>query len=78
MLKETEAEEARLFCHIFVIGGIWHWWPWPPRYAYDCSFNPICDIKILRAFLLICPWVHVKATLMVLFSMIMLNMLYCW
>ena len=38
MLKETEAEETRLFCQIFVIGGI-SIGPvclgYPPGYAYD-------------------------------------------
>ena len=47
--------------------------PPPPGYAYDCNFNTTCDIKILCAFLLVCPCVHVKATLMVLFYMIKLN-----
>ena len=47
-------------------------------YAYDCNFNVICDIKILNAFLLVCHSVRVKATLMILFCMIKLNMLYCW
>ena len=36
-----------------------------PCSAYDCNFNAICDIKILRAFLLVCRCVYVKATLMV-------------
>ena len=40
--------------------------------------NAICDSKILYAFLLVCPCVHIKATLMVPFCMIMLSMLYCW
>ena len=39
MLKETENEEPRLFCQIFVIGGIsieGAWAPWAnPGYAYD-------------------------------------------
>ena len=82
MLKETENEETRLFCHIFMIGGISIGGGGDllvsPGYAYDCNFNAICNIKILYAFLLVCPCVHVKATLMVLFCMIMLNMLYCW
>ena len=84
MLKETENEETRLFCNMFVIGGISMEWgaggpPGPcSGYAYDCNFNAICDIKILYAFLLVCPCVRVKATLMVLFCMIKLNMLYYW
>ena len=45
-----------------------------PGYAYNCNYNAFCDIKILCAFLLACPFVHVKATLMVLFCKIMLNM----
>ena len=43
-------------------------------YAYDGNFNPICDIKILCAFLLVWPCVYVNATLMVLFCMIILDM----
>ena len=78
MLKETENQETRLFCHIFIIGGISiEGDPGslvPPGYAYSCNFNAICDIKILCAFLLVCPCVHVRPTLMVLFCMIMLNM----
>ena len=42
--------------------------------AHDCNFNAICDVKILGAFLLVCPSVHVKATPIVLFCMIMPNM----
>ena len=38
-----------------------------------CNFNAICDNKIWCAILLVCPCVHVKATLIVLFCMIMLN-----
>ena len=45
----------------------------PHGYAYDCNFIAICDIKILCAFLPLCATVHVKATLMILFCMIMLN-----
>ena len=37
-----------------------------------CNFNAMCDIKTSCAFLLVSPCVHVKATLMVLFCMIML------
>ena len=36
--------------------------PPPSGYAYDCNVNAICDIKILSVFLLVCPFVHVKAT----------------
>ena len=74
--KKTENQETRLFCHIFIIGGILIggtralWYPPTPGYAYNCNFNAICD-KILCAFL---PFVHVKATLMILFCMTMLNM----
>ena len=66
MLKETENEKTRLFCHIFIIGGISIWGesglPGPPApgYAYDCSFNAICDTQILCPFLLGCPCVYVK------------------
>ena len=79
MLRETENEETRLFCHIlslvaFRLGGGLA----PPGYAYDCNFNAICDINIFCAFLLVCPGVHADMTLMVLFCMMMLNMLYCW
>ena len=75
MLKETENEEIRLFCHIFIFGGISIGGTGAPApgYAYDCNFNAICVIKILCAFLLVGPSVYVKATLMVLFYMIMLN-----
>ena len=76
MLQDTENEETRLFCHIFIIGGISIGGPGPPGYTYDCNFNAICDIKNLCAFLLVCPCVHIKATLLVLFYMIMLNMQY--
>ena len=33
MQKETEAEETRLFCRIFIIGGISIGVPGPPSYA---------------------------------------------
>ena len=78
ILKETENEETRLFCHILVLGGILiggdpgSLFP-PMGFAYDCNFNPICD-KILCAFLLVCLCVYVNATRMVLFCMIVLNM----
>ena len=76
MLTVTENEETRLFCQIFImcgilIGGLP---PSPPGYANDCNYNAICDIEILCGFLLVCPYVHIKAILMVLFCMIMLNM----
>ena len=82
MLKETENEKAQIFCNIFIIGGILIGvGPGPPPshrrlHAYDCNFNAICDIKILCVFLAVCPCVHVKATLLVLFCVIMLNMWY--
>ena len=73
MLKETENEETIAFCHISIIGGISvGGGRGPPGYVYDFNFNAICDIKILCAFLLVCPCVHVKATLLVLFCMIIL------
>ena len=85
MLKETENEETRIFYHIFIIGiisigGGEPGQPGPPApgYAYDCNFNAICDIKVLRAFLLVGPCVYVKAILMVLFCIIMLNIWYYW
>ena len=77
MLKETENEETRRFCHIFIIGGISILegpGPLLPGYLHDCNFNAICDSTILRAFLLVYPCMHVQATLMVLFCMITLNM----
>ena len=73
-------EETRLFCHIFCIdvisigGGPSSLSPPFSGYAYDGNFNAICDNKILPAFLLVCPCVHVKAILIVLFRTIMLNM----
>ena len=75
MLKEIENEETRLFCQFlslvaFRLGG--ELGP-PTGYAYDSNFNPICDIKILCAFLLVWPCMYVNATLMVLFCMIKLN-----
>ena len=76
MLKETENEETRfLYCFYH----LWHFdrgpLPFPhPGYTYDCNFNAICDIKILCAFLLVCPRVRVQAILMVLLCMVMLNM----
>ena len=76
MLKETKNEKTRLFCDTFIICGISIGGPLlppPPGYAYDCNFHSICDIKILSVFLLVCPCVLIKATLMVLFYMIMLT-----
>ena len=55
MLKETENKETRLLQHFYLW---WHfdWGAAPvPGYTYDCNFNAICDIKILCAFLLVCP-----------------------
>ena len=67
ILKETENEETRLFATFlslvaFGLGGATP----VPGYAYDCNFNAICDIMILCAFLLVCPSMYVKATLVVL------------
>ena len=65
MLKETETEETRLFCHLlslvaFRLGGRSTPLGLPaPGYAYDCNFNAIGDIKILYAFVLVCPSVYV-------------------
>ena len=57
MLKETKTEEKKIFFVTFLSlmalqsggggGGAGH--------AYDFNFNAICDIKILCAFLLVCP-----------------------
>ena len=69
MLKETKNEEARFFCHIFVFGGILIGGGDPgllTGYAYDRNFNPICDNKVLCAFLFVCPCVCVNAKLMAL------------
>ena len=80
--KTTENEETQSFCHIFIIGGILigggGWAPCLPSagYVYDCNFNAICDIKILCAVFAVWRCGHVKATLLVLFCMIMLNMRY--
>ena len=78
MLKETENEEIRLFCHIFIIDGISieGAGPLDPTLAKPMIVTSMLfyDIKILCVFLLVCPCVHIKATLMVLFCMIMLNM----
>ena len=45
MLKETENEETRLFCQIFVIGGISIEGPWSPKlplgYAYDFEIGSL-------------------------------------
>ena len=77
MLKETETKET--FCLIFFIndiliaGGLGPL-PLPPGYAFDCNFNAICDAKILCAFLLVRYCLYAKATLIVLFCMIMLKM----
>ena len=80
MLKKLKTKKRDFFVTFlslvaFQLGG-----PGPPApgYAYNCNFNATCDIKILCAFLLVCPSVHVKATLMVLFRMIMLNRWYYW
>ena len=74
MLKETENEETIIFVTLLSFVAFRLGDPCPLGYAYDCNFNTICDLKILCAFLLDCPYVHVNATLMVLFCMIMLNM----
>ena len=82
MLKETENEKNKTFLNIFIIGGIsiegdpGRLVPPPPApgYVYYFNSNAICDIKILCAFLLVCPCVYVNATQMVLFRMIMLSM----
>ena len=46
VLKETENEKTRLFCHIFIINGISIERGGPPGSAYDCNFNAISDIKV--------------------------------
>ena len=73
MLKETENEKQDFLSHFFTngisIGGAA-----PLGYAYNyCNFNAICDIN-LCAFLIVCPCVYVKAAIMVLFCLVMLNM----
>ena len=85
MLKETENEETSLFCQIFLLDDIsifllddistFRFSLPPPTLATPIIVTLLlfCDIKILCAFLLVCPCVLVKATLMVLFCMIMLN-----
>ena len=58
MVKETEILETKLFCDIFIIGGISiGGGPGPPApgFAYDCNFNAICDIKILCTFFACLP-----------------------
>ena len=56
MLEETETEEARIFCHHFLLmafrfEGLG---PLLPRgYAYHFNFNAVCNIQILCAFLLV-------------------------
>ena len=53
----------KTFSSPFLIGGISiggggvRMGPLAPGYVYDCNFNAICDIKILFAFLLVCPCV---------------------
>ena len=58
MLKETENEQTRIFCHIFIIDGIsiGEAGSLEPTfgYVYDCSFMLFYDIKMLSAFLLVC------------------------
>ena len=62
MLKENENEKQCFFATFlslvaFRLGKLGS----PiPSYAYDCNFNAICDIKILSAFLLVCPCVMSK------------------
>ena len=78
MLNETENEETRL-CLIFIfdgllIGGEWGPGPYPLATPMIVTSMLFYDIKILCAFLLVFPCVHIKAMLMVLFCMIMLNM----
>ena len=63
MLKETENEEARLFCHIFLIAGILikeEPGPLGPSLAMLMIVTSMlfCNIKILCAFLFGCPCVH--------------------
>ena len=81
MLKENENEKTRLFCHILIfdgisIGGGGERAPWAPLLTMPMIVTLMLfyDIKILCAFLLVCPCVPIKATLMVLFCMIMLSM----
>ena len=59
MLKETENEETRLFCHIFIIGGIsfgggkWAMPPGPFGYAYDCNLMLFVILRFLMLFCLL-------------------------
>ena len=52
MLKETENEETRLFCRIFVIGGISIDNPGPlghpPGYAYDFEIRSHPEVLSLK------------------------------
>ena len=54
MLNETGNQETRLFCRIFIIGGISIGGTLAPSYAYNFNFNAISDIKVLCAFLPLC------------------------
>ena len=60
MLKETENEETKLFCHIFIIGGILIGEGGPGLLAPLATPTIITSmvfvilIKILYAFLLLC------------------------
>ena len=80
MLKETENEETRLFCHIFFIDGtsmVGGGGSLGPLQATPTIVTSMLFV-ILKFCLLFCPCVHVKATLVVLFCMIMRNMRYYW
>ena len=77
MLKETKNEETRLFCHIFIIGGISIGWGkgtgLPTTLAKPANVTSMLFV-ILRFFVLfyLFAFLHVKATLIVLFCMIII------
>ena len=51
MLEKTENEETRLFCQIFVIGGIsieGAWTPWATPLATPMIFRQDCALKFFH------------------------------
>ena len=83
MLKETKNEKTILFCHIFIIGVILigrGGEPPAPPFATPMIVTSMLFVilRFCMPFLLVRTCVHVKASLMILFCMIMLNMLYYW
>ena len=58
MLKKLKMKKQDFFVTFLSLVAFWLGGALPPPgYAYDCNFNPICDIKILGDFLLVCPCV---------------------